>query len=268
MKKNRIIPIIILRNGEIVQSYGFEKYKVIGNAVKAVERFSQWDADEIIYIDITPHSLKSGARQDLNTTKLLNRKDLISEVSKRSTMPLTFGGGLRSTQDIEEMIYCGADKVSLNTTLLEDSRTVKRAVEMLGSQAIVASIDYGVVDDQEVVWNPSSRTYTQRKLIDWVREVEQFGVGEILLTCVSRDGSRQGYDLRAIERVSSSTNLPVIANSGVGDWTHLIEGLEVGADAVAAANIFHFFDQSVYLARKFLYDAGLPVRKPTLASIV
>lgn len=264
MKKIRVIPVIILRNGEIVQSYNFERYKVIGNALKAVERFSQWDADEMIYIDITPHSSKSGARQDLNSINVSTRAELIEQISKRSSMPLTFGGGLRTLQDIESAIYCGADKVSINTLLYEDKNIVKQAVNAMGSQAIVASVDYKVVGDRKLVWNPTLRSILDIDVIEWIREIEQLGVGEVLLTCINRDGSKSGYDLDTIKEVSDTFALPVIANSGAGDWDHLRQAAEVGADAVAAANIFHFFDQSVYQARKFLFDSGVPVRRPSL----
>jgi len=264
MKKIRVIPVIILRNGEIVQSYNFERYKVIGNALKAVERFSQWDADEMIYIDITPQSSKSGARQDLNSTKVSTRAELIEQISKRSSMPLTFGGGLRTLQDIENAIYFGADKVSINTLMHENISVVKQAVNVMGSQAIVASIDYDVVDNRKLVWNPAKRSVLDLDVIEWAKEVEQLGVGEILLTCINRDGSRSGYDLETIEEVSDTIKLPIIANSGAGEWDHLRQAVSVGADAVAAANIFHFYDQSVYQARKFLFNSGVSVRRPSL----
>lgn len=268
MKKRRVIPIIILRNGEIVQSYEFEKYKIMGNALKAVERFSNWDADEIIYIDITPHSTKSSPRHDLNTATVSNRTQLIEQVSKRSTMPFTFGGGLRSLQDIELAIYSGADKVSINTLLLENKNLVRQAIHNLGSQAIVASVDYANLDGQKKVWNSTTRSFMNLEVVEWIKEIEQLGVGEILLTDIKRDGIKLGYDLATIGEASSAVSVPVIANGGVGSWSHLREGLEAGADAVAAANIFHFFDQSVYLARKFLHDSELLVRAPSLDRVL
>ena len=227
MKKVRVIPVIILRNGEIVQSYSFERYKVIGNALKAVERFTKWDADEMIYIDITPHSTKRSARQDLNSTRVSNRKELIEEVSKRSSMPLTFGGGLLTLQDIESAIYYGADKVSLNTLLFGNRNIVKQAVNNLGRQAIVASVDYVVVEDRTLLVNPTTKDYLDLNLIEWVKEIEQLGVGEVLLTCVNRDGSKIGYDLKTLEKVTSSTSLPVIVNGGAGEWSHLLEAVKV-----------------------------------------
>jgi cyclase len=268
MKKLRIIPVLILRYGEIVQSYNFESYKVTGNALKVIDRFSKWDADEVIYLDISTKGNQKVERQDLNSTKIMNREELISEVAKRSTMPLTFGGGLKSLQDIEHTILLGADKVSINSLLIEDADVVRKAVRSLGSQAIVASVDYRLVGGKRMVWNPSQRAITNLELISWIRNITDLGVGEILLTCVDNDGAKSGYDLETLKEVCKVTTLPVIANGGVGQWGHLKEGFDAGAEAVAAANVFHFYDQSIYQARRFLFDSGLPVRKPTLSRIM
>jgi cyclase len=268
MKKIRVIPVLILRHGEMVQSYNFESYKVTGNALKVIERFSKWDADEIIYLDISSSKNQETKRQDLNSTKIRNRRELITEVAKRSTMPLTFGGGLKTLRDIEDTISLGADKVSINSLLIENAAVVEKAIKVLGSQAIVASVDYKLVGKRRVVWHPALRTTTDLDLIPWIKKLEDLGVGEILLTSVDRDGTKAGYDLDTLKEVCSLTSIPVIANGGVGTWSHFKEGFDVGAEAVAAANIFHFYDQSIFQARRFLFNSNLPVRKPSLSKIM
>lgn len=268
MKKLRVIPVLILRCGEIVQSYNFESYKVTGNALKVIERFSKWDADEIIYLDISSNINQKTERQDLNSPRIPDRRELIKEVAKRSTMPLTFGGGLKTLKDIEQTISLGADKVCVNSILIDNVDVVEKAIKVLGSQAIVASIDYKLVGNRPMVWSPSSREITQLDLMLWIRRIEDLGVGEILLTCVDRDGTKEGYDLNTLKEVCELTNLPVIANGGVGSWDHLREGFDAGAEAVAAANIFHFYDQSIFQARKYLFDKNQRVRKPSLSKLM
>jgi cyclase len=268
MKKNRVIPILVLKEGDIVQSYEFKRYKRVGNALKAVERLSQWDADEMIYLDITTNSSKIPARDDLNSTHLPERIKLVEEIAKRSSMPFTFGGGLKTIKDIELTITAGADKVSLNSLFFQDKLVVRNAVRNLGSQAIVASIDYKVIENRRYVWNPISRKLTEIELQPWLDQLLDLGVGEILLTSIDRDGSKQGYDLETISEVSSSIQVPLIANGGVGKWDDFKEGIMAGAEAVAAANIFHFTDQSVYQARDYLYNKKMNVRKPSLSQFM
>ena len=145
---------------------------------------------------------------------------------------------------------------------------VRNAVRNLGSQAIVASIDYKVIENRRYVWNPISRKLTEIELQPWLDQLLDLGVGEILLTSIDRDGSKQGYDLETISEVSSSIQVPLIANGGVGKWDDFKEGIMAGAEAVAAANIFHFTDQSVYQARDYLYNKKMNVRKPSLSQFM
>lgn len=264
MKKKRIIPVLLLRNGQLVQSKLFKEYKNLGNPLKAVERFSQWDADELIYLDISKGTSNTFLRTDLKVGGNFKLDELIVEVAKSASMPITFGGGIRSLADAELRFRLGADKISVNKLLIENHRVVQQIASKFGTQAIVGSVDCSVLDGRYVLYNNGSAD-PELDLFEHIARLEEYGVGELLLNVVDRDGMKTGFDIDLYKVVTRELSLPVIGMGGAGDWSDFAVALkDSGLDAVAAANVFQHFDQSVYLARKSAYEAGIPVRRPTL----
>ncbi len=269
MKKKRLIPILLLRNGFLVQSKEFRRFQNLGNPITAVKRLSEWACDELIYLDITKDSTYDMRRDDLGHPNRNNLLDIISDVSKECFMPITVGGGIRTLHDIESRLSVGADKISINTKALENPSFIGLAAKEFGAQCIVVSIDVKNIDGNSRVMFGGCTKATKYTAIEWAKQVEHEGAGEILLNSVDRDGLKIGYDLELLESVSAHVQIPVIACGGVGEWNHFTEALEkTKVDAVAAANIFHYSDQSVYLAKKHLFEQGLNVRSPELLEIV
>lgn len=269
MKKKRIVPVLLLRNGWLVQSKGFRRYQNIGNPVTSVQRFSEWASDELIYLDISRGDMVYDMRRDdtghPNRGSLL---EIVEDVARQTFMPITVGGGIRTLMDIELRLAKGADKIAINTAALSQPGFIESAALEFGSQCVVVSIDALRRDGLLKVMADGGRQSTGYTAKEWAAEVESRGAGEILINSIDRDGMKTGYDLELLAQVVDAVRIPVIALGGVGEWTHFAEALEqTGVDAVAAANIFHYSDQSVYLARKFLYDKGLPVREPALFEI-
>lgn len=269
MKKKRLIPVLLLKNGWLVQSKQFNRYQNLGNPVAAVKRLSEWGSDELIYLDISKEVFYDARRDDLAHPNRQSFKEIISDVAKVTFMPMTVGGNIKSIHDIENYLLLGADKVAINSQALLDPKLISVAAKNFGSQCIVGSVDvkkcengfYRVYDHKKGAitdWTPSV----------WVERLQDLGVGEILLNSVDRDGMNCGYDIDLINSVTNYASVPVIACGGVGEWEHFEEGLtKTSVDAVAAANIFHFKDQSVYLAKKYLVSKGLNVRHPNLIKL-
>lgn len=268
MKKKRLIPILLLRNGWLVQSKQFKRYQNLGNPVSAVKRLSEWASDELIYLDISNNNTHDLRRDDLNHPNRGSIIEIIRDVSKVAFMPITVGGGIRTLLDIEKRLSSGADKVAVNTIALDDPHFVEGAAKEFGSQCIVVSIDVKEKDGTQIVVGRGGQQPTSHVPEEWAKTVELMGAGEILLNSIDRDGMRTGYDIQLLNRVCNSVKIPVIASGGVGEWAHFAEALEfTRVDAVAAANIFHYSDQSTFLAKKYLSERGLNVRKPYLFEI-
>jgi len=270
MNRPRLIPCLLLKHGLIVRSQLFKVHQVIGNPMSTVERFSQWNVDELVILDISKddggHDLR---RDDLQQRYAGNSAlDVLREVAKVCFMPLTFGGRIRNLDDIATRLAAGADKVTLNTAALRDPDFITRAASRFGSQCIVLSIDAArtPAGGYEVLADGGSRA-TGRDPADWAREVEALGAGEIFLNSVDRDGSAKGYDLDLIRRVADSVAIPVIACGGVGRYEHFAPAIPEGrASAAAAANIFHFFELSYPHAKRACIDAGVAMRAVGLGS--
>lgn len=265
MKKKRMIPVLLLKNGHLVQSKSFTRHQNLGDPITAVKRLSDWASDELIYLDITQEGGYDIGRDDKGHP---NRKDIIriiEDVSRHCLMPITFGGRIRTLDDINIRVCNGADKVSLNTKPLEEPDFITKAAKEFGSQCIVISIDAKMIDGKYVVMSHGGKTATTYDPVAWAKRAEALGAGEILINAIDRDGMRNGYDLELILAVSNAVSIPVIALGGVGEWDHFVEAFaQTNVDAVAAANIFHYYDQSVYLAKKHLFDHKCPVRPPDL----
>ena len=260
MLKTRLIPSLLLMNGLLVRSEEFSLHQVVGNPVHQVERFSAWAVDELVYIDITREGAHDLRRDDHKVKGSNDLLDIIEQVSRTCFVPLTFGGGIRTVEDIRQRIARGADKVTINTRAVEEPEFVSEAAGVFGSQAIIVSIDARERDGGWEVMTRWGREATGLDVVEWAREAERRGAGEIFLNSVDRDGMANGYDLPLIQAVSAATRIPVIACGGVGRFKHLVDGVRAGASAVSAANIFHFTEHSTQRAKKTLHEAGVPVR--------
>lgn len=258
MLKNRLIPVVILNNNSVVQSVNFKHTNVIGNAVTAVDFFNSWAVDEIIILD--------ASRQLINRN---NFYKVIDGLSKRCFVPLSVGGWIKNLDDIRQMLNFGADKVIINTEGFQNPDFLSESSQTFGSQCIVSSIDVKKNEDGIYeVFVDRGRKNTHIEAISWAKEVEKLGVGEIFLTSIDHDGTRHGYDLELMKQISKKVNIPIIAFGGVGNWQHLVDGIKIGnVDSVSAANIFHYTEHSTFNAKKFMFDAGLNVRKPDFHNI-
>jgi len=268
MKKNRMIPVILLRNGWIVQSKNFSEYQNLGNPVTSVKRLSEWASDEIIYLDISKDEKYDLRRDDQGYENRNNFIDIIKDVSKIAFMPITVGGKIRTLQDIEDRLKNGADKVCLNTMAIRDIGFIEKSAKEFGSQCIVVSIDAKALNGIHKVFADGGKNETKYTPARLSKLAETHGAGEILINSIDNDGNGDGYDIDLINQVSKNVSIPVIACGGVGKWDHFSEAFDkTNIDAVAAANIFHYVDQSVYLAKKHLFDSGYNVRKPDIIKI-
>ena len=260
--KNRLIPVLLLLNGQLVRSEQFQIHQVIGDPVHEVERFNQWSVDELIYLDISRHDYYDLRRDDKKITGLSTPLEILNQVSKTCFMPLTWGGRVRRIEQMHEYYACGADKISLNSQAYRDPSLITEAARRFGSQAVVVNIDVLRHTDGSrcEVFIDGGSIPTGMTPEEWARQVEDLGAGEILLQSIDRDGTGRGYDIDLIHRVASVTSIPVIALGGVGVYEHYEKGIEAGASAVAAANIWHFKELSDRGGKRSLLRAGIPVR--------
>jgi cyclase len=268
MKKKRVIPVLLLKNGFLVQSKGFGNYQNLGNPLQAVRRLSEWGSDEIIYLDISKNNQYDIKRNDLKYVNKSNYLDIIKEVSKYSFMPMTLGGKIKNLSDVEKRFKVGADKIAINTSALNNPNFISEIAKEFGSQCLVVSIDVKILDNQYVIFSNGGSLKRSVKFEEWIKIVCNNGAGEILINSIDKDGCKTGYDIKMIKIVEKCATIPIIACGGVGEWNHFYEGFaKTNIDAVAAANIFHYVDQSVFLAKKFLFNKNINVRKPNLFKI-
>jgi cyclase len=262
MLKNRLIPILLLKNGVLVRSETFNTHQIIGNPIHEVERFNEWNVDELIYIDISREDGGDLHRNDSKITSHTDPLQILESVSKTCFMPLTWGGRIRSTEEMRERFSRGADKVTLNTGAIENPDLITEASRLFGSQAIVLSVDvrrHGK-DSYEVVSN-CGRTPTGMAVQDWVVRGQKLGAGEVFLQSLDEDGMAEGYDTRLIQIVASSLEIPLIACSGVGRFEDYAAGIAAGASAVAAANLWHFKELADRAGKRAMASKGISVRK-------
>jgi imidazole glycerol-phosphate synthase subunit HisF len=248
----RVIPCLDVKDGRVVKGIGFENLKDAGNPVEAARFYNQEGADALCFLDIT-------ASHEGRGTIL----KVVEETAAEVFMPLTVGGGVRTCEDIRNLLLAGSDKVSINTSAVENPEFVREAANRFGSQCIVVAIDAkkkasgGGWD----VYTHGGRRPTGRDVLEWAKMMETYGAGEFLLTSMDRDGTKEGYDLALTRFVSESVQIPVIASGGVGTLEHLYEGLTLGkADAVLAASIFHYRHFRIKEAKDFLLKKGVPIR--------
>lgn len=257
MLKKRLIACLLWNNGMIVQSINFRHTNSVGNAITAVDFFHTWAIDEIIILDVS--------RDDSQREKFFG---IIQELSSRLFIPLTIGGKIRDTATMKTLFRLGADKIIINTAAVKDPALIQAAATMFGSQAVVVSVDAKLDNGTHEVHINQGSDPTGLDPVKWAKEAEKRGAGEIFLTSIDSDGTKKGYDLALTKSVSENVSIPVIASGGVGEWQHFVDGiLEGRADAVSAANIFHYFEQSTKKAKDYMLAKGIDVRKPIFYAI-
>ena len=250
MLKNRIIPCLDVKNGRVVKGINFVDLKDAGDPVEQAKVYSDGGADEICFLDITA--------SNENRDTIYN---VVKDTSKKCFVPLTVGGGVRSIEDINKLLNCGADKVSINTAAVQNAELVIESSKKFGSQCIVVAIDAKKNDEIWEVFTHGGRKNTGINAIEFAKKMEECGAGELLITSMDRDGTQIGYDIDLMNKISSTINIPVIASGGVGNLDHLVDGIKLGkASAVLAASIFHYGKYSVKEAKQYLDSKGIPVR--------
>ena len=252
MLAKRIIPCLDVKAGRVVKGINFIGLRDAGDPVEAAYFYDQEGADELCFLDITA--------SHENREIIL---DVVSRTAEQVFMPLTVGGGINRLEDIRKLLRAGADKVSINTGAVTRPEFVREAAETFGSQCIVVAIDAKHAGAGWEVFTHGGRKETGLDACSWAEKMVEFGAGEILLTSMDRDGTKQGYDLELTRAVSERVAVPVIASGGVGTLEHIYEGLTIGkASAALAASIFHYREHSISACKAYLKDRGVPVRLP------
>ena len=252
MLKMRVIPCLDVKNGRTVKGINFVELVDAGDPVEQANIYDAQGADELCFLDIT------ASNENRDTIF-----DVVARTAEQCFMPLTVGGGVRSVDDVRKLLLAGADKVSINTAAIERPELVREGAEKFGSQCIVVAIDAKQTAlGKWEIYTHGGRKAAGRDAVDWARQVVELGAGEILLTSMDRDGTKEGYDIALTRAVADSVPVPVIASGGVGDLDHLVEGIEQGhATAVLAASIFHFGTYTIAEAKAAMRKAGIPVRE-------
>jgi len=250
MLAKRIIPCLDVDGGRVVKGIKFVDIRDAGDPVEIARRYDEQGADEITFLDITASSDERGTMVRV-----------VEKVAMQVFIPLTVGGGIRTVEDIRVMLNAGADKVSINTAAVQDVQLIDKVSARFGSQCIVVAIDARRSNVGWEVYTHGGRNATGMDAVEWARQVAEHGAGEILLTSMDRDGTKDGFDTALTCAVAEAVQVPVIASGGVGTVQHLVEGVTEGkADAVLAASIFHFAEYTVAEAKQYMRAAGIPIR--------
>ncbi len=251
----RIIPCLDVDNGRVVKGVNFVDIRDAGDPVEVAKRYNEQGADEITFLDIT------ASHEDRDTTV-----HMVERIAREVFIPLTVGGGIRKVEDIRLMLTAGADKVAINTAAIHNPDLVREASEKFGAQCIVVAIDAKRVDDVDgkprwEIFTHGGRKETGIDAVAWAKKMADYGAGEILLTSMDRDGTKDGFELGITKAITEAVNIPVIASGGVGNLQHLVDGIVIGgADAVLAASIFHFGQHTVPEAKQYMAEQGVEVR--------
>ena len=253
MLTKRVIPCLDVTDGRVVKGVNFVNLRDAGDPIELAQRYDEQKADEVIFLDITATS------DDRATTV-----ELASRASEELHLPYTVGGGFRSVADVRRMIAAGADKVSVNSAAVKDPTLITQAATAFGTQAIIVAIDAKQVAGNPNKWEvylAGGRTPTGIDAVEWAAEAAKRGAGEILLTSMDRDGTRDGFDCALTRAVARAVDIPVIASGGVGNLEHFAEGIIDGeADAVLAASVFHFGELTIRQVKEYMRSQGIPVR--------
>tara|TARA_B110000459_G_C16593021_1_gene487245 strand:- start:546 stop:1331 length:786 start_codon:yes stop_codon:yes gene_type:complete len=241
MVKTRLIPILYIKNGLIVRSENFTEHKIIGNVVNEVRRYNQWDIDELVYIDITRDETYDSRRDDHKIKRINSVDEALELIAKECFMPLSFGGGIRDFETIKKYLSNGADKVIVNTMLFKQPKVVKKAINLFGAQAIVASLDYRVENGEMKFYIENGSELVSYNMIEIATYITDLGCGEVLLTSMDNDGAGEGYNIDPIEKMVNLFDVPVIACGGamsIFDFEELYSIKNISG--IAAGNMFHF----------------------------
>ena len=251
MLKKRIIPCLDVKNGRVVKGTNFVELKDAGDPVEQAKIYSEGGADEICFLDIT-------ASNENRETII----DIVRKTAKECFVPLTVGGGVRNIQNITDLLLAGADKVSINTAAVKDINFVKEASKKFGTQCMVVAVDAKKVSDGKwEIFTHGGREKTGIDAIEFSKKAEANGAGEILLTSMDKDGTKSGYDLELLNKITKSVNIPVIASGGAGTLDHLYDAIKTGgASAVLAASIFHYGEFTIKDTKEYLKSKNIPVR--------
>ncbi len=250
MLAKRIIPCLDVDKGRVVKGVKFLNLRDAGDPVEVALEYEKQLADELVFLDITA----SAEGRNIMI-------DVVKRVAENVFMPFTVGGGVRNIEDIRRLLEAGADKVSINTSAVKNPGLIRKGAKMFGSQCIVVAIDAKRKGSSWEVYINGGRTPTGIDAIEWAKRVEELGAGEILLTSMDRDGTKEGYDIELTKRVAESVNIPVIASGGAGKKEHFLEVFKEGkADAGLAASLFHFRELSIMELKTYLQSEGVPVR--------
>ena len=250
MLKVRIIPTLLVKDFTLVKGIGFDSWRRVGTTIPAIKVYNTRQVDEMIVVDIL--ASKNNAEPDYKA---------VEDFSEECFMPLTVGGGIKSIEHVRNLLQSGADKISINSAALENPSIISEIANMFGSQAVVVSIDVKKHNDEYLCYSHSGSKATNKNAVNWAREAEKLGAGEILITSIDKDGTMQGYDLELIQQISSNASIPVIAQGGCGSYEDMYQAIKHGANAVSAASIFHFTEQTPLEAKKYLKNKGIAVRK-------
>jgi cyclase len=256
----RVIPCLDVKDGRVVKGVNFVSLRDAGDPVEQARAYDREGADEVTFLDIT-------ASHEGRDTML----DVVSRTAAEVFIPLTVGGGVRSVEDVRRLLLAGADKVSVNSAAVAEPDLVRRAAEAFGSQAIVVAIDARAMQPGRwpggwEVFTHGGRRGTGIDAVDWARQVQALGAGEILLTSMDRDGTKSGFDLGLLRAVRAAVRLPIVASGGVGEAAHFVEGARAGATGLLAASVFHYGEMRIGEAKAALAAAGLPVRPADAAA--
>lgn len=250
MTTKRIIPCLDVKDGKTVKGINFVDIKDVGDPVELGKRYAEMGADELVFLDITATNEK---RKTLT--------ELVTRVASEINIPFTVGGGIASVEDVRNLLNCGADKISVNTAAVRNPQLIKELANTFGSQCVVLAIDTNRIDGEWYVFLNGGRVATDIKTLDWAREAVVLGAGEILLTSMNNDGTKDGFALDITRLVSEAVSVPVIASGGAGSIDHFVDVLTEGkADAALAASIFHYGEIPIPMLKKELKNRGIAVR--------
>ena len=273
MLKTRLIPVLLLKNGILVRSRNFTFHQMMGNHIEQVKRFSEWKADEIVYLDISRDDSygldgnkniigSSSSNSEVVQNSKKNIIDIISDLSRICRVPLSVGGKIRTLEDIKKRLKAGADKVVINSVAIDNPEFIKKAAEEFRSQCIVVSIDVKKTSmDKWNIFKYFGKNITDLNLTKWIEIIQELGAGEILIQSIDRDGTSQGYDLDLLKSISKKITVPCIILGGAGNFDDFVKAHAINNEvSLAVANVFHFTEQSVLNAKKYMFKNKINVR--------